>query len=271
MRRTMRTAGAVVAASVLLVGLGACGDDDDDGAEAAGNGDTELAGGDGGATAGFCDAAVAVDQASLALESGETTPEEVDAAMQEGLDLAPEEVAADVEVLVTESREMAAQPETEDGPPPIPSDQFFTSSAALGDWLVPNCDMEELSVTAHEYSFEGFPETAPAGTTVLSFTNDGSEFHEVALVRIDDGEERSVEELLALPEEEGEALITEKGFVFTPPGASAYTTAELDPGRYAAVCFVPVGASPEALASGAAIDDSDPHAMHGMIAEFEVA
>jgi len=50
-----------------------------------------------------------------------------------------------------------------------------------------------------------------------------------------------------------------------PPGS-----ARLDPGRYAAICFVPVGATPEALASGTDLNDEDGHYMHGMVTEFEV-
>jgi hypothetical protein len=34
---------------------------------------------------------------------------------------------------------------------------------------------------------------------------------------------------------------------------------------------VPVGATPEALESGATLDEADGHFMHGMVTEFEVA
>ena len=89
-------------------------------------------------------------------------------------------------------------------------------------------------------------------------------------MRIADGEERPVEELLTLPEDEVGGLVTSKGFVFAPPGKASYVTTELEPGRYVALCFVPVGATPDALASGAPLDDADMHAMHGMAAQFEV-
>ena len=269
MGRTMRTAGAALVAGALLVGLGACGDDDDD-SEATGDESTDVAGDDGGSTAEFCEAAVAVDATNLAAESDEASPEDVDTAMQEALDLAPEAIASDVEVLVTEAREMAAQPETEEGPPPIPSDEFFASSVAVGDYMTENCDVEPVEVTADEYAFEGFPETVPAGTALVALSNAGTEYHEVALMRIADGETRSIEELLALPEEEVGTVVTSAGFVFAPPGQASYVTADLEPGRYAALCFVPVGATPEALESGAALDEADMHAMHGMVAEFEV-
>ena len=40
----------------------------------------------------------------------------------------------------------------------------------------------------------------PAGTTVINLTNDGTEFHEMALVKLAEGEERPLEELLAAGE-----------------------------------------------------------------------
>jgi hypothetical protein len=36
------------------------------------------------------------------------------------------------------------------------------------------------------------------------------------------------------------------------------------------ICFVPVGATPEALASGADLNDENGQYMHGMVTEFEV-
>jgi hypothetical protein len=265
----MRAAGAVLAAGVLVVGLAACGDDDDD-TQASADDAGDLAGDDGADVQAFCDAAVAVDAASVAAETGEGDDADVEAAMQEALDLAPDAVADDAQILVTETQEMMAEPETEDGPPSIPSDEYFTASVSMGDFLADNCDLGTIDVTATEYAFAGIEETVPAGTSVIRLTNDGTEFHEVALMKVADGETRSVEELLALPEEEVSSVVTDVTFVFAPPGAGSYVTADLDPGRYVALCFVPVGATPDALASGTALDESQPHAMHGMVAEFQV-
>jgi hypothetical protein len=174
--------------------------------------------------------------------------------------------------MVTEAKAMMAEAESapEDGRPPIPSDAFFAASVDVGGYLGDNCDFGALDVSATNYKFDGIAERVPAGTTVVNFDNAGTKFHEMALVRIDEGEERSLEELLALPEDEVDALITEKGFVLAPPGAQTYFTADLDPGRCVAICFVPVGATPEALASGADLNDEDGHYMHGMVTEFEV-
>ncbi len=267
MNRTARRAGALMVAGMLSVGLGACGDDDE-----AGTSDTtrEDAAAD---TGEFCDAAVAVDSANMGLESGESTPEEVDAAMQAAEDSAPDEIADAVGTMVSESKALAAEAEGAgegEGPPPIPSEEFFAASAEVGGYLGENCDLGALGVTATEYAFDGIPEEVPAGTTLLTFANDGTEFHEAVVLQIAEGEERSFEELMALPEEESAALVTDKAFVFTPPDTETYVTAELDPGRYVAMCFVPTGATPEALESGATLDESDGHFMHGMVTEFQV-
>ena len=83
-------------------------------------------------------------------------------------------------------------------------------------------------------------------------------------MQIAEGEDRPVEELLALPEEEAQALVTDKAFVFIPPGAGTYTTADLDPGRYVAICFVPVGATPRGAGGGRnARRRAALHARHG--------
>jgi hypothetical protein len=103
----------------------------------------------------------------------------------------------------------------------------------------------------------------------LNFTNDGTEFHEIYLGQLPEGEDRSLDDLLSLPEDQ-QPETTEKAFVLAPPGAQTYVTAELDPGRYVAICFVPVGATPEALESGAPLDEEDSHFMHGMLAELTV-
>ena len=185
MRRMTRTAGGALAAGVLLIGLAACGDDDD--TEAAADESTDLASDDAGATEEFCDAAVAVDAANLAAENGEAPPRRSSAAMEDALDLAPEAIAADAEALVTEARAMAAEPETEEGPPPIPSDEYFAASVAVGGFMADNCGLEAMDITAEDYTFDGFPETVPAGTTLLELQQRG---HRVPRGGTDEGGRR---------------------------------------------------------------------------------
>jgi hypothetical protein len=167
---------------------------------------------------------------------------------------------------------LSGPPPAEDGPPVIPSDDFFTATVEVGDWMADNCDYADLPVTAQNYEFQGIPEEAPAGETLIRLTNEGTEYHEVALMKIADGEERSIEELLALPEEEVGAVASDVGFVFAPPSLGSWTKVDLEPGRYVALCFIPVGSTPDVVQSGAPpAEDAQPHFMEGMVFEFTVA
>ena len=61
---------------------------------------------------------------------------------------------------------------------------------------------------------------------------------------------------------------------FASPGQSGYTATDLSPGRYIALCFLPTGATPEAMAEAEASGhemETPPHAMMGMTHEFTVA
>jgi hypothetical protein len=127
-------------------------------------------------------------------------------------------------------------------------------------------------VTAREYEFEGELDGLQAGINGLAFENSGSEFHEMVLFRINDDTTETMEELLALPEEEAQSKVTEAGAAFGAPGDSDTLFTDLDAGRYAIICFLPVGALPEnmeALESGE-LEDAPPHFTQGMIREFTV-
>lgn len=278
MNRTVRRASALMVAGMLTVGLGACGDDDDEadadvGAGTEADEGTELAADASAGTEEFCEAVLAIDQVNLGLQVGESTPEDVEAAMLAAEDSAPGDIGDAVTTAADEARALltAEESASPEGPPPMPGDAFYPAAAEIGAYVSDHCDVGTIDVTATEYSFGGFDETVPAGPTVLTFTNEGAEFHEMVLMQIAEGEERPVEELLTLPDEEVQSLVTDKGFVLAPPGAGNYVTADLEPGRYVALCFVPVGMTPEAMASGAAVDEADGHMMHGMVTEFEVA
>ena len=83
----------------------------------------------------------------------------------------------------------------------------------------------------------------------------------MVMFRKADGETRSFEELFALPEEEAGDAVTFTAATFSPIGETTYAVADLEPGQYAAVCFIPVGGA----------EDGPPHFTEGMLAEFEVA
>jgi hypothetical protein len=133
----------------------------------------------------------------------------------------------------------------------------------------PADDATAIDVTAVEYAFEGVEATYEAGSYAFALTNGGEEFHELILVGIDDEGERSVEELSEISDEEAEEVIEFIGGAVACPGDSADPFgADLDAGRYAIVCFIPVGFTPEA--DPATLDEDQPHASEGMVSEFTV-
>jgi plastocyanin len=103
-----------------------------------------------------------------------------------------------------------------------------------------------IAVRGVDYAFVGLPTSVPAGTTI-TFENDGTEIHEMAVVHILD-ESSSLEELMAMPEEESASLAEFVGFVSAMPGDAATDQIVLDtPGRYIAACFLNQGMDPAAF------------------------
>jgi plastocyanin len=142
-----------------------------------------------------------------------------------------------------------------------------------------------INVTGQDYSFAGVPEVVAPGAE-LTFTNSsGAEVHEMVVMKVADLETRTIEELLELPEEESDTLVEVQGVLVALPGeeganpegpGSSITVTEA--GRYAIVCFIPQGADPEVVAEAMAgggegppdMGDGTPHALLGMVAEFQV-
>lgn len=123
-----------------------------------------------------------------------------------------------------------------------------------------NCGWAKVDVSGEDYRFVGVPDTFEAGPVSFEFTNKGKEPHELVLFRVNDGVEESVEDIVALPEDEGRSKVTPVGGTFAPPGEGEYALVDLKEGRYGVACFVPVGGG----------EEGPPHASRGMHAEFEV-
>lgn len=145
-------------------------------------------------------------------------------------------------------------------------------------------DDETLTITGVDYGFDGFPESVAVGTT-LEFTNASDvEYHEMVIMKLADDEERSVEELLELPDEEAQTAMAFVGVATAAPGEDGEVVAgdlTLEaPGRYVATCFIPVGADPDVVAEAFGgeeepdgppdLGDGPPHVASGMVAEFVV-
>ena len=137
---------------------------------------------------------------------------------------------------------------------------------AIDQWVADNCGYPVVQVTGRDYAFEGIPKSVKSGITLFRFANAGAEVHEVTISRIKGKE--SLHDLLALPEREAERKVQFLGGAFASQGQIDFAYVNLDrPGRYAAVCFLPVGSTDEAATETA---NGAPHATEGMATEFKV-
>jgi hypothetical protein len=147
-------------------------------------------------------------------------------------------------------------------------------------------DEETVEVTLVDYGFEDLPGEVDAGTTFTLRNDSEAELHEFVAILLPDDEERSVEELLQLSEEElgpllGSAepaavLLAMPGSDETIPAVGTGTLS--DPGRYLIACFIPQGADPQEYLDSASeseegppeVEGGPPHFTLGMQAELLV-
>jgi hypothetical protein len=281
------------AAATLFVGVAACGDDDDDSADTAAPAasDAPVAteavdhstmdmGSDTTAATDTTEATDSTDagaapvadvdefcQAELAAEAAANgeDPSAAGPAFEALVAAAPADLKATVEDVIAHAQ---------DGPG---SPDFDTPYAEMITFVKENCGFTDVSLTTSEYAFGGLPTELAAGPAVFTVQNIGEEFHEVLVMRKNDGVTETAEEILALPEEEAMTKATMVGAAFGAPGGTSFTTMDLEAGDYIAVCFLPQGATPELMAQMTGPESSlppgagPPHAMAGMVQEFTVA
>jgi plastocyanin len=85
------------------------------------------------------------------------------------------------------------------------------------------------------------PTSVPAGTT-FTFTNQGTEAHEMVVVRKNEGVTQTFQELLTLPDQEAFQLVAVVGATVAPPGEQAEAPVTVqDEGGYLMICFIPQG------------------------------
>lgn len=176
-------------------------------------------------------------------------------------EVAPEQISADVTTLVEGSR--AAFTSGDFAATETP--EFATANTNVDQFLLAECGFEQTSVTAVDFEFQGLPDSVPAGASAVTLANEGEQFHEIAVARINDGVDLPAEELLMLPMEESLSMVELVGIVFAPPGETESTFIDATPGRYVAVCFIPEGTTETAEGTG------PPHFTLGMLKEFTVA
>ena len=115
----------------------------------------------------------------------------------------------------------------------------------------------DITIKLVDYAFES-SEPLTAGKHLIRIENDATQDHELVLVRLAPG--KKVEELAQWVEHmEGPPPGEPLGGVATiHPGGYGFITADLTPGTYGFLCFVPDA------------KDGKPHVMHGMMKEFTV-
>lgn len=156
-----------------------------------------------------------------------------------------------------------------------PSDASGASGSPAASADASGSPAADVTVTAVDFKYEGLPAEVASGTT-LALVNTGQEVHEIAVVRKLPTTTQTFEELLAMPEDQAQALVQNVGFAYAEPGKTAADIVTIgEPGEYLALCFIPAGTtsvpsidpnSPEAPSLGTGA----PHFTLGMMQEFTV-
>lgn len=142
----------------------------------------------------------------------------------------------------------------------------------------------KVTVTAADYKFEGLPSALAVGSEIALTNSSAKELHEMVVIKLPDTEKRSAEELAKLPMDQLESLLTGPPtmVLIAPPSQAGFAVVGdgklTEPGRYLAICSIPVGADPAAYMAAAAkakggpvsVPGGPPHMAEGMYAGFTV-
>lgn len=218
------------------------------------------------------DEQTATDEEALA--AYDAFAEEMDPILDDLVASAPNDIAPDVE-----TRSEGLRGALEFGDDLSTDSDYQEAEAAVTDYVFAECGFEVVEVTAAEYSFQGVPLTIPSGVvTGFRFRNQGAEVHEMLIYDLA-GDDRPIEDLRELVAENPEGVLTFVGGARAAPAEGDRTFQRLVPGRYALVCFVPVGTTsleqllepPEGATDEAAPEPGPPHFTQGMVFGFTVA
>lgn len=272
MRRTT-TLGAIVL--VLGIGLAGCGDDDE---TTAGTSDTTATtGGTRASVATYCEdslAAETVGEPDIDFENA-SEAEQKEAAKkfvnEEFKPIAdrlrksvPAEIDAPAQVLFA-----ALDKVGEDGDFSVfDAPDFKAAESTVHAYDLANCGWNKVDAVGVEYAFQGVPATLEAGVTSFDFRNDGKELHQLEVLKKKDGVTESFDQILELDEEEGGKKVDQVASAFASQGQTDYAVADLTPGDYIVVCFLPVGLTSD---EGPPPENAPPHFTQGMKTEFKVS
>lgn len=187
-----------------------------------------------------------------ALFSGpdEVDPAAAEQALAEVSATAPDELAESVEVVVAAATQAASGDFSAFDTP-----EFGSSLSQVDNWIFDNCGFDQvIEVQAVDWAFGDIPLEIPAGSTAFRLTNLGDEIHELTIIRKIEGTTESFEELAPLIAAEDPSVMEKVEFVagaFSPgPDMPGVAYADLVPGEYAAICFIPIGSLQEGASEG---------------------
>ena len=238
--RCRRTTRLLAVLTALALTATACGNGGDG---PTGTGDEEID------LAAFCENVIAGearfqqgpetdDQGNPTEEGLEEFRNEIQPHLTEIEQNTPEEIQSEIETVLSAVRTALDEGDTA----ALESLEFFEAESVMDEYVFDNCEIEnKQEFVAVNYEYQGVPETLEAGQTGLRMENRGTEVHEAIVFRINDDVDTPIRELLDLPEEEAEASMEFRGAAFAGPGEAGSAVIDLDPGRYAFVCFIPVG------------------------------
>jgi hypothetical protein len=200
----------------------------------------------------FCTASLALDKA---FDADQPNVKKVNRLLDTLAKIAPTAIAEPVGVAVPAFK---ADPESAFEDPEV--------AAAVGEieeFEYENCSDDQVEVTLEDYRFTGLPDELDKGKVGFRLDNLGNDAHEMFVVKLKG--DTTLDELIAADESEFDRLAQSVGGGFALPGEVSYATVQFKkPGRYAAVCFIPVGTTATDEGTG------PPHATEGMATEFEV-
>jgi hypothetical protein len=265
--RTMRLLPALALTGALLIG--GCGDDDSDTAEKDDTSTTAAAAEDASVEAA-CGAYTDISAAMSGEPEGDPAAwfKKTIVPLADELDAnKPADIDAELTTMVDTVNKVAESGDMSGFEDPA----FSEAQGTVDPYMFENCDFDQkVEVSGKEYSFEGLSDEMAAGETAILFTNDGMEAHEIVVASKKDGVTESFEELLELPEEEAMTKINMMGGTFAPQkGDQGLMVADLVPGEYAALCFIPTGTTMGE--DGEKPGDGPPHFTQGMMTEFTVS
>jgi hypothetical protein len=160
----------------------------------------------------------------------------------------------------------------EAGEDPSEDPAFMQAAAEIDEYVFANCGYQTVDLSGLEYEFQGIPNTLEPGITIFRLANDGAEVHELAIGKIKGDD--SAREIGESSPEDAEEKVRFASHAIALQGQTGFAYVDLKAGRYAALCFIPVGTTdPSALEEEEEEEEHEgaaSHAEEGMFKGFKV-